>query len=130
MSTHFHFLHPQGGGGVVEWVEEGGGLLRKRERYGYGKPLSPALIGGDGASGFVGMCVCVCVDSVCEHPLPLLASPRGGAWWSGLRRGGGLLRKRERGRDGYGKPLSPALLGGAGASGFVGMCVCVCGQCV
>ena len=22
--------------------------------------------------------VCVCVDSVCEHPLPLLASPRGG----------------------------------------------------
>ena len=69
------------------------------------------------------VCVCVCVDSVCEHPLPLLASPRGGAWWSGLRRGG-LLRKRER--DGYGKPLSPALLGGEGASGFVGMCVCVC----
>ena len=28
MSTHVHFLHPQGGGGggggVVEWVEEGG----------------------------------------------------------------------------------------------------------
>ena len=73
----------------------------------------------------------MCVDSVCEHPLPLLASPRGGggAWWSGLRRGG-LLRKRERERDGYGKPLSAALLGGAGASGFVGMCVCVCGQCV
>ena len=46
-------------------------------RYGYGKPLSPALIGGDGASGFVGMCVCVWTR-VCEHPLPLLASPRGG----------------------------------------------------
>ena len=47
-----------------------------------------------------------------------------------VEEGGGLLRKRERERDGYGKPLSAALLGGAGASGFVGMCVCVCGQCV
>ena len=43
--------------------------------------------------------VCVCVDSVCEHPLPLLASPRGGggAWWSGLRRGGSP--EKERGRE-------------------------------
>ena len=44
--------------------------------------------------------VCVCVDSVCEHPLPLLASPRGGGGvveW--VEEGGGLLRKREGERE-------------------------------
>ena len=71
---------------------------------------------------------------MCEHPLPLVASTRGrGAWWSGLRRGGSPEKERGREREreyGYGKPLSPALKGGDGASGFVGRCVCVCGQCV
>ena len=43
--------------------------------------------------------VCVCVDSVCEHPLPLFASPRGGAWWSGLRRGGSPEKERGRERE-------------------------------
>ena len=101
---------------------------REREReYGYGKPLSPE---GEMGPVVLWVGVCVCVDSVCEHPLPLLASPRGGgggAWWSGLRRGGSPEKERERERErayGYGKPLSPARLGGDGASGFVGMCVC------
>ena len=45
-------------------------------------PSPPHLKGEMGPVVLSG--VCVCVDSVCEHPLPLLASPRGGAWWSGL----------------------------------------------
>ena len=114
-------------------MRRGGSPEKERERATDTVNPSPPHLKGEMGPVVLWVCVCVCVWTVCVsthfHFLHPQGGGGGGAWWSGLRRGG-LLRKRERERDGYGKPLSAALLGGAGASGFVGMCVCVCGQCV
>ena len=79
MSTHFHFLHPQGGGGAW-WsgLRRGGSPEKERERAMDTVNPSPPHLKGEMGPVVLWVCVCVCVWTVCVSTHFHFLHPQGG----------------------------------------------------